>query len=201
MGGVILMLFGLATLAPACYAAWISSHRFAAHWPGLRRFAWTWIASAPVFLLIVTSWAGHLELIISVLGTFFAPAVGAIVADAILHHRRWNGVRLGWHFPGIAAWAGGVVVGLVPVVGPWLGWSAAVTFQPASLYAFLVAQGLFLALLPLRQTVRPSVCPEASPGDTSNREQSAVIDMALLGFGVPGPNFETGEAGLCRSNW
>ena len=172
MGGVILLLFGLATLAPACYAAWISSHRFAAHWPGLRRLAWTWIASAPVFLLIVTSWAGHLELIISVLGAFFAPAVGAMVADAILHHQRWNGVRLGWHFPGIAAWAVGVVVGLVPVVGPWLGWSAAVTFQPASLYAFLVAQGLFLRLLPLRQPVRPSVCPRrprATPRIVNNQ--------------------------------
>src|SRR5205823_1487589 len=59
--GVILILFGLATLAPACWCAWVYSRRFAAHWPGIHRFNWTWIGGAIAFLLIATSWASRLE--------------------------------------------------------------------------------------------------------------------------------------------
>ncbi len=144
LGGILLMLFGLAALAPACYSAWISSHRFAAHWPRLRRFTWTWIAGLGVLLLIASSWAGRLEEIFSLLGAVFAPAVGAMVGDAIRQKGRWSGVRLGWHRAGVAAWGLGMVVGLVPLVGSLVDWSAARRFQPASLYAFLAAAGLFL---------------------------------------------------------
>lgn len=164
-GGVILLLFGLACLAPACFAAWIHSHRFAARWPRLRRFAWTWIAALPVFLLIVSSWAGRLEIIFSLLGAVFAPAVGAMAADFLLQRGQWRGVHLGWNPPGFAAWGLGLLVGLIPVLGPPAGWHSAAQAQPASLYAFLLAAVAYAIGWSVRETPAPVGLPEVSPAD------------------------------------
>lgn len=160
LGGVFLLLFGLATLAPACYAAWVHSHRFTAQWPRLRRFLWTWIASLPVFVLIVTSWAGRLEVIFGLLGAVFAPAVGAMVGDAISQKGRWPGVRPGWNPSGILAWGVGVLVGIVPFAGPLIGWAGSRQFQPAALYAFLTSAGIFLIMSFLVKPYPPVPVPD-----------------------------------------
>jgi cytosine permease len=145
-GGVILMLFGLATLAPGCYSAWVFSRRLSAHWSRIRRFFWTWIGGFLAFVLIATSWAGRLEEIFGLMGAIFAPAVGALTADALREKRQWHGMRQGWNPAGVLAWGFGVLVGLVPVFGALLDWTAARRFQPASLYAFLASAALYLAL-------------------------------------------------------
>jgi hypothetical protein len=139
LGGVILLLFGLATLAPACYSAWVSSRRFAAHWPGIRRFYWTWICGCLAFVLVATSWAGRLEDIFGLLGAAFAPAVGAMVGLALRHSGQWRGIREGWNVAGVAAWTSGVLVGLLPLLGTAIDWPRARSFQPASLYAYFVS--------------------------------------------------------------
>jgi hypothetical protein len=174
VAGVVLLLLGLATMPPACYSAWVASRRFAAHWPGIRRFYWTWICGILAFLLIATSWAGRLEVIFGLLGAVFAPAVGAIVGIALRQQREWRGIREGWNLAGVAAWALGVLVGLVPLLGPALDWSAARSLQPASLFAFLVsvilacllsALGLQgpLVSLPGESTPTPAESREAEP--------------------------------------
>jgi cytosine permease len=145
-GGVILMLFGLATLAPGCYSAWVFSRRLSAHWSRIRRFFWTWIGGFLAFVLIATSWAGRLEEIFVLMGAIFAPAVGALTVDALREKRQWHGIRQGWNSAGLLAWGFGVLVGLVPVFGALLDWTAARRFQPASLYAFLASAALYLAL-------------------------------------------------------
>ncbi|MFO0892100.1 MAG: hypothetical protein U0790_23555 [Isosphaeraceae bacterium] len=48
-GAAILMLFGLASLAPTCYANDEYSRRLAEHWPVLGRTGWTWLGSLPAF--------------------------------------------------------------------------------------------------------------------------------------------------------
>jgi cytosine permease len=172
-GGIILLLFGLATLAPACYASWISSHRFAAHWPRLRRFTWSWICGAAVLLLICTSWAGRLEEIFGLLGAVFAPAVGAMVGDALLQRGRWSGVRTGWNLAGIVAWAGGLAVGLAPHLGLLVDWPRARAFQPASLYAFVASSVLFLLMTSLGP-VRPlAILPEL-PHEADQTQAGAI---------------------------
>ena len=179
LGGVVLLLFGLACLAPACYAAWISSHRFATHWPRLRRFTWTWIASAGVLVLIVFSWAGQLEEIFSLLGAVFAPAVGAIVGDALRLKGRWTGVRQGWNIAGVLAWATGLAVGLVPLVAELGAREAASWFQPASLYAFVASAGVFLIVSAL-VTSRPLVAlPEVvlEQVETTRVESTASVSQ------------------------
>jgi len=44
-GGAVLMLFGLASLAPACYAIAVYSNRLRDHWPQMSLSWWTWIGT------------------------------------------------------------------------------------------------------------------------------------------------------------
>jgi hypothetical protein len=136
LGGAILMLFGLASLAPAVYAAWAYGKRLRDHWPALNRFRWTWVGSAPAFALVATSWAGRLETIFGLMGAVFAPMVGVLAADAVRWRLHWGGLRPGWHMPGLVAWACGLVAGL----------ALRGRAEPASLLAYLTAAAVYLAL-------------------------------------------------------
>ena len=107
---VILILFGLAALAPACYATWIFSRRFAAHWPKIRRTYWTWIGAVIAVLLIAMSWSSRLEAIDYVMGLVFAPVVGALVGDFLYQRGGWAGVRRGVNPPGMIAWLAGLAI-------------------------------------------------------------------------------------------
>ena len=148
-GGAILCLFGLATLAPGCYSAWVFRERISTHWPAIRRSVWTRIGGLLAFGLVATSWAGHIDEIFNLLGAVFAPAVGALAADALRQKGQWSGVRRGWNPAGLLAWGLGVAVGLVPLLGSLFDWSAARRFQPAALYAFFTSAVLYLVLAAL----------------------------------------------------
>jgi len=148
-GGVILLLFGLATLAPGCYSAWVFSHRISTHWPGIRFDVWTRIGGLLAFVLIASSWAGQIVEIFGLMGALFAPAVGALVADAWRQKGQWHGVRRGGNPAGLLAWGFGVAVGLVPLLGASMEWTGAKRFQPASLFAFLASAGLYLTFAAL----------------------------------------------------
>ena len=135
-GGILLMSFGLATLAPGCYAASVLSRRLAAYVPRLGGFTGIMIAAIPVFPLIATSWATHLEEIFSLSGALFAPAVGALVADALRQRCRWQGIREGWNGPGLIAWACGVTVGLIPLVSRLVDWPVGLRLSACQLTCF-----------------------------------------------------------------
>ncbi len=105
---LILILFGLAALAPACYASWVFSFRFAAHWPGIRRLNWTWIGDGIALLLIALCWSSRLDTIDRMMGLVFAPAVGAMTGDFLSQQSRWGGVRRGLNAAGVLAWSAGL---------------------------------------------------------------------------------------------
>jgi hypothetical protein len=109
-GGVILILFGLATLAPACYSAWVYGQKLSTHWPCLGQSGWTWIGGAITFVLGATSYSGRLEWIFTAMGAVFAPAIGAITGDWLRHRGAWVGIRPGVNRTGIIAWATGLAV-------------------------------------------------------------------------------------------
>jgi hypothetical protein len=150
-GGTILLLFGLAALAQGCYAIHVFGQRFAAHWPRLRRFYWTWLGGLVAFCMIATSWAIELESIMSVMGALFAPAVGAITADALIQRLRWRGIRRGWNPGGLLAWGLGVLVASLPFLGGTFR-----QFQPAALFGYAAATATYgvLALLGLEGPVQ-----------------------------------------------
>jgi cytosine permease len=107
---VVLILLGLAALAPACYSSFVFVRKLFARWPRIRRVDWTWIGCTLAFFLIVTGWPGRLEAVDHVMGIVFAPAAGAMAGDYLRQGGEWAGVRKGLHPPGILAWALGVAI-------------------------------------------------------------------------------------------
>jgi hypothetical protein len=126
--GTILILFGLAALAPACYAARVYGETLSNRWPRLGHWGWTWIGGAIALFLAATSNLTRLELIYSAMGAVFAPAIGAIAGDWLQHRGRWPGIR---HGPaaagGVIAWGSGLLIALAsefaravnPAVAAW----------------------------------------------------------------------------------
>ncbi|MDG3003002.1 hypothetical protein [Paludisphaera mucosa] len=167
VSGALLLLFGLASLAPACYASALFTRRCRGHWPTLRRWKGVFLGFALFFVPGATLLAGRIETIASLAGALFAPLAGVLAAELLRTRGRWAGMRPGWQVPGVAAWAFGVVIGLVPVVGeiaetPWLR-----SFQPAALFAYLGAGAAYLILAVLVPTpaiaVDPTAAAEGSP--------------------------------------
>jgi hypothetical protein len=111
--GAILILFGLAALAPACYAVWAYSDKLSTHWPRVRQRTWTWVGGAIALVLGATSALHRLDLIFSAMGDVFAPVIGAMAGDWERQNGRWSGVRPGVNRTGIIAWAAGFLVALV----------------------------------------------------------------------------------------
>jgi hypothetical protein len=141
--GVVLLLFGLAALAPACYGAAIFTSRFRAHWPALRRWGGVGLFYAAILVLAATGIAARSEGLFALGGALFAPLAGVITADSIVSRGRWAGVRPGWRVSGVAAWAIGAAVGLLPVLGAAAGLTRLASIQPASLFAYLAAAIVF----------------------------------------------------------
>ena len=115
--GVILILFGLAALAPACYSASVYSQKLSTHWPRLGQPVWTWVGGAIALALGATSCASRIELISIAMGAIFAPAVGTMAGDWMRQRGDWAGVRLGINRSGIIAWGAGVGIALALEVG------------------------------------------------------------------------------------
>lgn len=130
--GSILLLFGLASLAPACYASALFASRFRAHWPGMGR----WKGVGLSYLLFVvpgaTGMAKDVEALAAISGALFAPLAGVLAVEAI--RRGGRSVRTGWDAAGVAAWGAGAAAGLAPLVVPGLRWA-----QPAALIGWAVA--------------------------------------------------------------
>jgi cytosine permease len=102
--GAILILFGLAALAPACYSASVFGLRLSTHWPRLRQSHWTWLGGAVALMLMATSLVDRTGWVYRGTGALFAPAVGALVGDCVRQRGRWAGFRLGLNPPGLIAW-------------------------------------------------------------------------------------------------
>jgi hypothetical protein len=179
--GAILILFGLAALAPACYASWIFSRRFSTHWSRIRRFDWTWIGGAVAFVLIATSWASRLESIVHGMGLVFAPAVGAMAGDYARHRGGWAGVRAGLNPAGVAAWAAGLgippAVAMATIGNPRLaGW-----LPPAPLAGFLTAAFIYTLLAGIgleRSSIPLGILEAASPAGEVNAGMVTATAMA-----------------------
>lgn len=165
--GALLLLFGLASLAPACFASKVFADRFRGHWPSLRGWLGTVLGYGLIFALMAISFAARLETIFTLGGALFAPAAGILMVEAIANRGAWRGVRPGWRGPGVAAWIVGVVVGLAPLAGeaPGAPWLASV--QPASLLAFATAAAVYGVSVWALAEQRPSIAASAPGSDVS----------------------------------
>ena len=141
--GALLLLFGLASLAPACYSSKVFADRFRGHWDPLRGWLGTVLGYGLIFALMAVSLAARLEPIFALGGALFAPAAGILAVEAMANRGLERCVRPGWRGVGVAAWLVGGLVGLAPMLGeaagaPWLE-----SVQPASLLAFATAAAVY----------------------------------------------------------
>ncbi len=110
---VILILFALAALAPACYSVGVFGEILSIRWPRLRQWGWTWIGGAIAVLLSATSSLNRQDLIFSVMGVVFSPIAGAMCGDWLRQRGGWSGLRHGVNKVGIIACAAGWAIALI----------------------------------------------------------------------------------------
>jgi cytosine permease len=151
--GVMLLGFGLAGLAPACFASYLLGIRANMLVPRISRTRFTLAAAVLAWLLVIVGVVDRLYPVLGILGAFLAPVAGAIAADFSRSKGAWPAARLGVNWPGIVSWAVGMVVGLIPVIGEIAGNIRLSRIQPASLFAFAVA---YLGYLMLARSVGES---------------------------------------------
>ena len=135
MSGAMLLVLGLASLAPAVYASFTYAHRFKEAVGGLSRIAWMLVATVFAWPLMATGLVANLEGVFFVMGAVFAPMAAAYSALASRDKRAWTGPRAGINPSGAIGWACGTVVGLLPLVAP----EPVSRLQPAALWAFVTA--------------------------------------------------------------
>jgi cytosine permease len=137
-------LFTIASIAPACFCAFIAGNSFSTMIPGVPRISSTMAGVTVSIVLAVTGVATHLIDFFTIVGASFGPICGAMAADYLLSGKRWAGPREGVNWAGYLAWALGFVVGILP----FLPVSATLKtyVQPAVLYSFVTGFVVYAVL-------------------------------------------------------
>jgi cytosine permease len=137
-------LFAIASIAPACFCAFIAGNSFSTMLPRIPRMASTMVGAGIAIVLAATGAAGDLVGVFTIVGASFGPICGAMTADYLLSGKRWAGPRQGINWAGYIAWALGFVVGIVSFlpVSPELKSYA----QPAVVYSYIIGFVVYVAL-------------------------------------------------------
>jgi cytosine permease len=148
MGGVLassmLILFALASIAPACFCAFIAGNSFATMIPAVSRMASTMVGCTIAIVLAITGVAEDLVGFFQIVGASFGPICGAMAADYLLAGKKWAGPREGISIAGYGAWAIGFLVGILPALP--VSQQVKDYSQPAVLYSFIVGFVLYALL-------------------------------------------------------
>ena len=157
----ILILFGLAALAAAVSALNKLSEGVSTHWP-----AWTpRLATIPAGLValcvMATGLVDRLAPIFIVMGSLFAPALGAIAGNLTARIRHRVSFRTGFNAAGVLAWAAGCAVafGMSAVASRQS--DRSLWLEQGSLCGFLVAACVY-RLLAAMAFERPAVSEGAN---------------------------------------
>ncbi len=158
MGTTMFFLFALASIAPACFSAFIAGNSLSTMIPGVSRMVSTMAAATVAVVLAVTGVAGNLVNLFNVIGASFGPICGAMAADYLLSGRKWAGPREGINWAGYLAWAAGFVVGILPFLG--LPAETLSYLQPVAVYSFIVGFVVYAVLA--KAGLQPKTVPMAS---------------------------------------
>ncbi len=140
---VMLLLFAVGSMAPACFCASIIGNSLSTMIPSLPRVGLTLGGATIGIVLAATGISGNLGAFFGLIGASFGPICGAMVADYLLSGKKWAGPREGVNIAGYAAWIIGFLVGIsnnplvAPAVEKLLGHPMA-EWQPTSVYSFIV---------------------------------------------------------------
>jgi cytosine permease len=135
----ILLLFGLAALAPAVSALARYTEVVSTHWESLRPGRATWIACPIAFMLIATAQVDRLGLYYRAMGIVFAPVLGAMAGDRLKTHEGRIAVRTGINPAGLIAWASGFAAGTLLELTSGIQPGVIASLQPGSICGFIVS--------------------------------------------------------------
>jgi len=160
MASSMFILFALASIAPACFCAFIAGNSFATMIPAVPRMSSTMVGCTIAIILAITGVAQDLVGFFTIVGASFGPICGAMAADYLLSGKKWAGPREGINYAGYGAWAIGFVVGILP----FLPVSQAVKdySQPAVLYSFIVGFVVYALLAKAGLEPKAVEMPEAA---------------------------------------
>ncbi len=159
IGCGMLMIVGVAALAPAVYSSFSFGHRLHGVIPAISRTRSTLIMIPLAWPLIFTGVVDRLEVVFGLMGAVFAPLVACLAADFRRTRGVWPGARVGVNLPGLLGWASGLAIGLLPFVSKRLA-----SFQPAAFWAFLAAFAVYtIAATLLGESQVLATVAESSP--------------------------------------
>lgn len=171
-GGIMFLLFALASICPTSFCAFIAGNSFSTMFPKIGRLAVTMGAATIGVILAVTGAAGEIGAFFGLIGASFGPIVGAMTAEYILNGGRWSGPRAGVNIPGYVAWAVGFIVGILP--NPMIQKLVSVpAYKPATVLAFVAGFVVYLILGNLRPQELPMPGGGAAGGSSSGEGEDA----------------------------
>lgn len=146
IAGVGLITFGLAMLGPVCFTPFLFARLAPTFAPRAKRWMYAILAAVLTWPLLVLRVPARLDLVFGVLGALGAPLV-AVIAGRSMRESAPTARPL--NLAAVVAWVVGAAVGLVPILGPALGFAPAAMFEPAVLAAYvsaLVTYGIAAAM-------------------------------------------------------
>jgi hypothetical protein len=150
IGGTILILFGLAAMAGACYSSFVLGDRLSKHWPKLPLSAWTWIGGGCALLLATTGLVDRLDRVYPLFGGLCAPALGAMAGDRSFRGINVIAIRPGVNPAGLIGWFVGVLAAGMLELTTWRQFASPSGFFTAGItYAFLARAGLERPAVPI----------------------------------------------------
>ncbi len=172
LGSVMLILFAIGSMAPACFCSFIIGNSLSTMLGSDKTRVPLTLGGATIgIVLAALGVAGNLELFFGLIGASFGPVIGAMIADYMLSGGKWSGPRAGISFPGYAAWLLGFIVGVLnhPWIGVLPGW------HMTSVYSLVVGFLVYLVLARMGMEPKTVDLPHlyASEGEPSSEEGAA----------------------------
>jgi cytosine permease len=142
----ILILFGLAALAPAVSSLNKLCDGVATHWPRITPRGSSLIAGIVALCLMLTGQVDRPGPIFLALGSIFLPALGAMAADRRGKIERGVSFRSGFDPAGVVAWATGCAVALASWALTTINGNRSPWLEQGSIYGFVVSACVFRLL-------------------------------------------------------
>ncbi|HSW46347.1 MAG TPA: cytosine permease, partial [Phycisphaerae bacterium] len=163
LANIMLILFAVGSVAPACFCSSIIGNSLSTMIPSLPRVPLTLAGATIGIVLAALGIAGNLAAFFGLIGASFGPICGAMVADYLISGKKWAGPRKGVSIAGYAAWIIGFAVGISnnAVVTGMLGREIVAGWHPTSVYSFIVGFVIYAVLAKAGLQGRPVKLPAA----------------------------------------
>ncbi len=166
IGKIMLILFAIGSMAPACFCSFVIGNSLSTMLGSPTSRVPLTLGGATIgIILAVTGLSANLAPYFGLIGASFGPVVGAMAADWFLSGRKWSGPRRGVNIAGYAAWLIGFLVGISNngMVTKALGSQIVAEWHPTGVYSFLVGFVVYLILSGLRPPVLEGIVKTVDP--------------------------------------